>query len=215
MPDKPDYNRIAGHNVERLAALSDGVFAVAMTLLVLDLKLPSALQVARETELWAALQALSPRLVIYALSFMLLGIFWVGQQTQLNHLARTDRALTWIHLCFLFFVSLTPFSTSLMAEFIQLHIALLAYWLNILCMGATLYFAWGRTESAGLVAAHAQSEIGGAIKQRILVAQLLYAAGAALCAISNWLSLAVILMIQLNYVFAPNWSRFSRRRNRN
>ena len=106
-------------NAERLAALSDGVFAVAMTLLVLDLHAPVAEAVRSEQGLWNALQPLGPRLLMYAMSFLTLGIFWVGQQTQLNHLERSERSLSWIHLVFLFGVSLTPFSTSLLAEFPQ------------------------------------------------------------------------------------------------
>ena len=110
------YNRIAGQSVERLAALSDGVFAVAMTLLVLDLRIPASEVIHSEPDLWRALIALSPRLVMYLMSFLTLGIFWVGQQTQLNHLVRSERSLTWIHIAFLFAVTLTPFSTMLLGE---------------------------------------------------------------------------------------------------
>ncbi len=92
------YNRIAGQSVERLAALSDGIFAVAMTLMVLDLRLPAAEAIHSEHDLWRALVALLPRLLTYLMSFLTLGIFWVGQQSQLNHLARSDRHLSWIHL---------------------------------------------------------------------------------------------------------------------
>jgi uncharacterized membrane protein len=95
------YNEIAGQSAARLAALSDGVFAVAMTLLVLDLRAPAVEVVHTEHDLWLALVALAPRLGIYMMSFLTLGIFWVGQQTQLNHLARSDRSLSWIHLVFL------------------------------------------------------------------------------------------------------------------
>ena len=82
----------------RLAALSDGIFAVAMTLLVLDLRAPAAEAIHSEHELWRTLVA--PRLVMYLMSFMTLGIFWLGQYTQLNHLQRSSRSLTWIHLAF-------------------------------------------------------------------------------------------------------------------
>src|ERR1035438_3042355 len=104
------YNQLAGRSVERLAALSDGVFAVAMTLLVLDLHGPAMEAVHSEQDLWNALGALGPRLLMYAMSFMTLGVFWVGQQAQLHHLERSSRSLSWIHLVFLFGVSLTPFS---------------------------------------------------------------------------------------------------------
>ena len=122
------YNHIAGQSVERLAALSDGVFAVAMTLLVLDLRVPAMEAMHSERELWRALVALSPRLVMYMMSFMTLGIFWIGQQTQLNHLARSDRSLSWIHTVFLFTVSIAPFSTTLLEEFPKYRTALLVYW---------------------------------------------------------------------------------------
>ncbi len=62
------HNRVAGQSVERLAALSDGIFAVAMTLLVLDLRVPANVAVHTERDLWHILLALSPRLVIFLMS---------------------------------------------------------------------------------------------------------------------------------------------------
>ena len=65
------------------------------------------------------------------MSFLTLGIFRVGATDSAQHLARSDRSLSWIHLVFLFAVSITPFSTTL-----------LAYWANIVLLGAALYFSW-------------------------------------------------------------------------
>jgi hypothetical protein len=130
------YNRIQGRNLERLAALSDGIFAVAMTLLVLDLHIPTAAQVHGERELAAALCALGPQWLTYGMSFLTLGIFWAGQQTQLNHIGEGTRDLTWIHLGFLFSITLMPLSTRLLAEFITYRLALGLYWLNIFVPGA-------------------------------------------------------------------------------
>ena len=203
------YNRIAGQNAERLAALSDGVFAVAMTLLVLDLRLPASEAVHSDRDLWRILVALSPRLLMYMMSFMTLGIFWVGQQTQLNHLTRSDRALSWIHIAFLFAVSVTPFSTMLLAEFHAHRIALLVYWLNLLLLGGTLYVSWVCATESGLVKADISPEVPIAIKRRILIAQTLYAAGALLCVVSTYWSVAWIVLVQLNYAIAPRWSRRS------
>jgi Endosomal/lysosomal potassium channel TMEM175 len=76
----PRYSVFAGRSLGRLAGLSDGVFAVAMTLLVLDLKVPSAGGVESEGDLGHLLVALGPRVLTYLLSFTL-GIFWIGQQT--------------------------------------------------------------------------------------------------------------------------------------
>ena len=92
------YDQVAGRNLQRLEGLSDGVFAFAMTLLVLDLRPPESISVHSEADLWRALVAFGPRIVTWLLSFFTLGIFWVGQQTQLNHLERSEHSLSWIHL---------------------------------------------------------------------------------------------------------------------
>ncbi|MGA2133511.1 MAG: TMEM175 family protein [Bryobacteraceae bacterium] len=197
------YNQIAGHSVERLAALSDGVFAVAMTLLVLDLHAPAVEAIHGEHDLWLALGALAPRLAMCAMTFMTLGIFWVGQQTQLNHLVRSDRSLTWMHLFFLLPVSLTPFSTMLLAGFITYRLALLTYWANIALLGGMLYWTWVCALGLGVVRDDISPTVASAIKRRIVVAQALYAIGALLCLINTYVSIAFIVVVQLNYALAP------------
>jgi uncharacterized membrane protein len=203
------YNSIAGQNVERLAALSDGIFAVAMTLLVLDLRIPATEAVRSERDLWHALAALSPQIVMYMMSFTTLGIFWLGQQTQLNYLARTSRSLAWIHIVFLFAVTMTPFSTRLLAEFPAYRTALLAYWVNLLLLGIALYFSWVCAEETGAVKDEMPTDVPTAIKRRIVIGQGLYAFGALLCIVSTYVSIAFIVLVQLNYAIAP---RFTRRR---
>lgn len=203
------YNRVAGGSVERLAALSDGIFGVAMTLLLLELHVPaeSLVHEHSEADLWHALGGLCPDLLVYMMSFMTLGIFWMGQQTQLSHLERSDRHLTWIHLGFLFSVTLLPFSTRLLAEFMTYRAALLFYWGNIFLLGAALYGCWGRATRAGLIKQALPYATQAAICHRIIVAQLLYAFGALLSIFSTYLSIAVIVLVQLNYVLAPRWWR--------
>ncbi len=204
------YNLIAGESVERLAALSDGVFAVAMTLLVLDLRAPAAAAIHGERALLAALLALAPRLLLYLMSFLTLGIFWVGQQTQLNHLARGNRDLAWIHLAFLFAVSLMPASTALMAEFIAYRVALLAYWINLLLLGVILFATWRYAVWAGLVRDDTPPERHRSIERRIVIAQALYACGAALGAVSSYAGIGFIILVQLNYAIAPRFGFLSR-----
>ena len=207
------YNRVAGQSVERLAALSDGIFAVAMTLLVLDLRVPAAEAVHSERDLWQALVALSPRLLIFLISVMTLGIFWVGQQTQLNHFTRADRNLAWIHIAFLCCVSLNPFSTALLAQFIHYEIALLVYWFNIFLLGITLFCSWRYARRANLLSEDVPADVHAAIVRRIVIAQTLYAARAALCFFNTYYSIAAIVLVQVNYAIAPRfcWGLFSRK----
>lgn len=202
------YNKIQGRNLDRLAALSDGIFAVAMTLLVLDLHTPSATQIHSERELIQALGALSPQWIVYGMSFLTLGIFWAGQQTQLNFIEEGTRNLTWIHLGFLFSITLMPLSTRLLGEFIEFRTAIGLYWLNILVPGAMLFWSWSHATHQGLIKQDTPPEIRNSICRRILIAQSLYAAGAALCLIHTWISIAAIVLAQLNYAIAPRlWRR--------
>jgi TMEM175 potassium channel family protein len=197
------YNQVAGRRLDRIAALSDGVFAIAMTLIVLEIHVPDPGPIHTEQDLWNALLTLGPRLVTYLLSFLTLGIFWNGQQTQLNHFAKTDRDLTWLQLAFLATVALMPFSTSLLAEFITFRLALIAYWANIFLLGVLVYGAWVYAETHGLVNPDAGPDVSAAIKRRILVAQSLYAVGALLCFINPLWSIAFIVLVQLNFAIAP------------
>jgi uncharacterized membrane protein len=205
------YNRIAGQSLERLAALSDGLFAFAMTLLVLDIRVPEIGAIHGEAELWQGIVALAPRFVMYLMSFMTLGIFWVGQQTQFNHFKHADRDLAWIHIAFLAGVAVMPFTTSLLAEFITYRVALVIYWANIAYFGLVLYLSLGYACRAKLIKENITEDVARALQRRILIAQALYAAGAVLCAVNTYWSIGFIVLVQLNYVVAPRaWWRRAR-----
>jgi uncharacterized membrane protein len=197
------YTQIAGQSLERLAALSDGIFAVAMTLLVLDLHVPVSDAIQSEQALWDAVIKLLPSLLTYFMSFLTLGIFWLGQQTQLNHFTRSDRNLAWIHLTFLLAVSLMPFSTALLAAFITYRLALIVYWLNLLFLGVMLFRSWRYAQRAGLMKAETTPEIRAASERRIVIYQALYAFGALLCIINTYVSIGFIVLLQLNSAIAP------------
>jgi uncharacterized membrane protein len=202
------YNRIAGQSLERLAALSDGIFAVAMTLLVLDLRVPVSTisnRITNEQELWNALIKLGPNLLPYLMSFLTLGIFWVGQQTQFNYFKQSNRHLTWIHLAFLLAVTLMPFSTGLLAAYITFRIAMMTYWLNIVLLGVMLFVSWRYAQHAQLMKEEVTAEICSANERRIVIAQSLYAFGVLLCIINTYVSIGFIVLAQLNYAIAPRF----------
>jgi uncharacterized membrane protein len=197
------YNQITGQSLERLAALSDGIFAVAMTLLVLDLHVPAREVIHSQGELWHTLAAAAPQLISYLLSFMTLGIFWNGQQAQLNAFTRSDRQLSWIHLAFLFLVSMMPFSTRLLAEFISYRTVLIAYWANILLLGVVLFASWRYATGAGLLQEEITHQKQCALERRIVAAQALYAFGICLCVVNTYVSIGFIVLVQLNFALAP------------
>jgi uncharacterized membrane protein len=204
MPGKTDYNQLAGRKVQRIEAISDGVFAIALTLLVLDIKVPVSDAIKTERDLFNALYALTPKFLSYFLSFMTLGIFWTGQAVQLSNIEKSDRHLNWLSLFFLLFVSIIPFTTYFLSEYIHFRLAVGLYWFNIFALGFTLYFHWIYAFAHGYVSLPAEDKPGvdKAIRRRIVIAQMLYACGALLCFVNTYLSIGVIILIQLNYALA-------------
>jgi uncharacterized membrane protein len=200
------YNRFTGQSLERLTALSDGLFAVAMTLLVLDLRVPvsTAGSVYSERGLGEALLKLGPSFAAYLRSFTMLGTFWLAQHTLLGILGRCDRTLTWINLGFLFVVSLPPFSTALLAHYVHLRLAVGVYWLNILLLGAGLEWGarYGRRTFVAAGAQQARSRLT-TFRRRILLAQSLYTLAALICLISTQASVIALAIVQLYFIVSP------------
>lgn len=208
-PGRTHYNQTAGQSLERISGLSDGIFAVAMTLLVLGIAVPAGAAVHGEQDLGSALLNLVPSLVAYGMSFLTLGIFWVGQGAQIHQLVRSDRHYTWLNLAFLMFVCLLPFTTGLLARFIEYRLALVVYWLNIFIVGAAILVNLEYAARSGLLRDDADE--GGlpprvavaAMRRRVFIAQSLYAFATVLCVINTYVSITLIVLVQLNYAIAP------------
>jgi uncharacterized membrane protein len=200
-----DYNQIANRSLERVGALSDGLFAIAMTLIVLEIRVPDLGPHATDGDIATALGALAPRFVTYLLSFLTLGIFWNGQQTQLSYLARGNRDLAWLSLMFLAIVALFPFTTSLLAEYLESRLALGLYWLDIAFCGLALLAIWTYVERAGLLRDDVGPEVGRAVRRRILVAQALYLTGFLISLLpwGTFPAIVFIVLVQLNFAIAP------------
>lgn len=208
-----DYNQIAGQKVARTEAIADGVFAIAMTLLILDIRVPIAEGIKTEGDLLAAFCALTPKILTYFMSFMTLGIFWTGHSTQYTYIEKSDRHLGWLSLFILLFVSTIPFTTAFLGEFIHYKIAVGLYWLNILFLGITIYAHWSYAQRHGYLnlKPEEEAEVDRAMRMRVIIAQMLYAFGAALCFINTYLSILVIVAVQMNYAFAF-FSKFGSRK---
>ena len=126
----------------RIEALSDGVFAIVMTLLVLEIAVPHLTPPAGEAELQQELLALVPEFLGYAVSFIILGIFWVVHHRQFHFVERTDRAFVWLNIVTLLFVALLPFTTALLSRFPQSQTAVFVYGGNLLLAALAMSAQW-------------------------------------------------------------------------
>ncbi len=195
------YNRFAGQSLGPLRALGDGVFAVAMTLLVLDLRIPAGIGHSSRS-LWHALTALGPNLAAYLLSFTMLGTFWLAQHTLMSLCARSDRNLAWLQVGFLFVVSLLPFSAAVLAEHSGVSLAVGVYWFNLALLGLALTASSGYIARAQLVDASVVAKLD-IFRRRILIAQLAYALAALICLLNTYASIAALAVVQLYFIVSP------------
>jgi uncharacterized membrane protein len=124
----------------RLEALSDGIFAFAMTLLVLTLALPDAMQT--KLSLSQLLAAQWPKFFNYALSFLLLATFWVIHNQEFHVIRRTDRGHIWINIGILMFVALMPFSTDVSGSYSHETLAELLFSANLMILGLLFLLNW-------------------------------------------------------------------------
>lgn len=106
-----------GWSRHRVEALTDGIFAVAMTLLVIDLKLPDHATIHTQAELVQALVNLLPKAVSWLISFFVLALFCVGHHRLLHYVRSVDQGLLWRNILQLALVSLMPFSSSIIGEY--------------------------------------------------------------------------------------------------
>jgi uncharacterized membrane protein len=97
----------------RLEAFSDGVFAIVITLLILDIRFPEV----EYDQFWETFPSLLPRILAYVMSFIIIGLYWVIHHNSMHAIKKTDRGLLWLNILLLLFVSFIPFPTSLVGRY--------------------------------------------------------------------------------------------------
>jgi len=122
----------------RIEALADGIFAVAMTLLVLDIKSPENREFETAADLVNYLVALEHSFAMYAISFFVLAIFWISHHLLFHFVRHVDRRLLWFNIAFLLLVTFVPFSTDLLGDHGHLILPVLVYGINLLALGLLL-----------------------------------------------------------------------------
>jgi uncharacterized membrane protein len=152
MTQAPEIRSEVTRDRDRIVNLTDGVFAIAITLLVLDLKVPNISENLVVTELPSDLLALWPKYLGYLLSFVVISIFWTIHHSIFRGIRSYDRGLVWLNFLFLMLVAFVPFPTSLLGEYgnHQLPVAIYA---GTLAAGRLMLTAiyWYATVQSGLM----------------------------------------------------------------
>jgi uncharacterized membrane protein len=138
--DEPNIRK--GYRLDRTLAISDGVFAFAITLLVLDLVVPSLSQGASSSDLWHALSNEFTNFFSYFLSFLIAGIWWNAHHRTFEHIRNSDSTLRWLNLLFLLWIALLPFFTKILDEYSKLPLGVILYAIDQAAAGIFLTLTW-------------------------------------------------------------------------
>jgi uncharacterized membrane protein len=126
----------------RLEALSDGVFAVVMTILVLQLGGSAISNAETSTQLDSALLAQWPTFVSYTISFLVVGLYWVSHHTYFAFIREINETQLWLNLLFLFCLSFIPFAAELIGDHLYFRAGAVLYGLNLTACTGALYLNW-------------------------------------------------------------------------
>ena len=171
---------------DRLAAFSDGVIAIIITIMVLELHVPHGAD-------WQALAAMAPSFLTYALSFVYVAIYWNNHHHLLHTVARVDELILWANSHLLFWLSVIPAATAWMGQNLLAPVPTAVYG-GALLMPAIAYYLLQRAiiHQQGTQSVLAEA-LGSDFKGRI--SPVLYVAGIALAFVNPWLSMAAYVLV--------------------
>lgn len=135
----------------RMEALTDGIFAIAMTLLVLELKVPELPKSAGPQELLHRIGEEGPAIFSFLISFMYCGLLWIMHHLAMHFVRHLQIALVWLNLLFLMSISVMPFSCGLLGHFVRNSVAREIYFGNMFVAAALLLAQWLVAKKKGLI----------------------------------------------------------------
>ena len=178
----------------RIEALTDGIFATVMTVLVLGLNLPQA--GLSEPRIESEIVNLSPHILAYAFSFVVLGVYWIGHHNQFHYIKRTDRVFLWVNILFLLTIGFVPFSTSLLGLYPFSPTAVRIYGVNLAATGLALYFVWWyATRQHRLVEKDLDPHIVTLAQNRTLIGPVVSLIGIGFSFLDTRISLVLYLLL--------------------
>ena len=202
MPKKSNQPPEESLGLERIVFFSDAVMAIAITLLAIDIRVPEIEPTFAATELPAQLAAITPNLLTFFISFIVIGIYWISHHRYFSYIKRYDTRLMLLNLTFLFFIACMPFVASLLGRFTAIPIALIIYTLAVAALGISMALIWRyASKNHRLINSALDANTIRMINIRLFVAPLMFVVAVPFAYVSPtaviivwWLSpLAVVL----------------------
>lgn len=170
----------------RVEAFSDGVFAIIVTLLVLEIKLPDLESPVSIIELWHVLYALLPKVLSWILSFLIVCVIWVNHHRIMNQIANITHRIFWLNAALLLWCSFIPFPTALLGDHPTSPVSLVVFGAVMALMAFTFNaLRWQASQDPNVLKADVnRKQFRRATQQAVLFGPVLYSTGALLRFIS-------------------------------
>jgi TMEM175 potassium channel family protein len=182
---------VPGLGKERLEALTDGIFATVMTVLVLSLSVPVITGGATNAEVATSLEALAPNILAYVLGFLLLAVLWISHHNVFHYMTRVDRPLLWLNTLFLLTIGFLPFSTALIGKYPEFQAPEVIFGANVVAISACMLGILSYSSRTGLLVVPERDErVMLRIRSRWRTGPLLYLSAILLSFVSPWISFA-------------------------
>jgi len=188
----------------RVLVLSDGVYAIAMTLLVLEVAVPQVVQ----SELFNQLADLSFKLLIYAISFVILGIYWVAHHYMFRVFRHANYTLTWINISHLLVVALIPFAAAFISQYPRAQLAVVFYGAILGIAAAILYVMWWYATGHRLVDSDLPPGLERYIRRKLAAGPLVTLLAIAISFVSIEASIALYAILPPAYILQSGIDRF-------
>jgi uncharacterized membrane protein len=186
----------------RLETLTDGIFAIAMTILVLNIHLPELFGNVSAGELFVNLTALWPTLASFVVSFVILGMFWVAHHTEFRYIKKMDNTLIWQNLFYLLLVALLPFSAALLGKYPENRTSAIIYALHLIFMVLLQYFMWRHARSKpDLMATDLHPNMDRLVNRVAFAGIIAYIIAIAFSFWNVNISLIIYALVPLPYIF--------------
>ncbi len=201
-----------GKEIARLELFSDAVFAIAITLLVLELKVPEREAVQAAGGLGKALVLEIPRFYAYIISFMVIGNYWMVHHRMFRYLRRCDEGLVALNLLLLFFVAFLPFPVALFGTYRREWLAIAWYIASLLLTGLSLNLVWWyATWNRRLVVADLDRRVAAYVQFRAAAIPLLFTISLPFAFVSpTWTALSAAALVLPLRLFGGRLQRASR-----
>ncbi|MDE1825377.1 MAG: DUF1211 domain-containing protein [Candidatus Micrarchaeota archaeon] len=195
-----DVHTIRGFTKDRAEALTDGIFATVMTILILSLVVPVITSGNVDQMLSADLISLVPNVVTYVMSFLVLGTIWIGHNNIFRYLERAESKVQWINMAFLLGVGFIPFTTALLGRYPFDHIASLIYGINLLGVAIVYNFFFGYALMEKLLHREVQVKFFKTALKRSSVGILVYLIGIIFSFVNPEISLGLYIIMPIYYM---------------